>query len=276
MGMSHSWIPGTSRHESPNVGGTLKPRGIVLHYTAGYSLGSAVETLCNPRARASAHFVVGLEGDIAQLVPLHKQAWHAGPSTYRGLKGLNAYTFGIEIVNPGWFKFLDEKGGRLIDSYGKRFDCGDLRKYGWNEFVVEPHPRVGSGEFAWPCYPARQLSAVEELVDFLTAQYPLLFAVSHEEIDTRGWKTDPGPAFPMNRFRKIVDDRRDDTDLVKVTAFALNRRGGPGVEFERVGVSHAGDVLVVHEHRDGWLFVTPSNTSASDGFWVYAKYTEPV
>lgn len=47
---------------TPNVGGTLKPRFLVMHYTAGRSHESSVTFLTDPAAKASAHLVIGRAG----------------------------------------------------------------------------------------------------------------------------------------------------------------------------------------------------------------------
>ena len=50
---------------------------------------------------ASAHFVVGKDGEVAQLVPLTKQAWHAGrggPLMRIPKNQGNTYCVGIESI----------------------------------------------------------------------------------------------------------------------------------------------------------------------------------
>jgi hypothetical protein len=66
---------------------------IVVHSTEGGFHG-AVSWLQNPRARASAHFVVARDGGIVQLVHLSDVAWHAGN------RKMNRRSIGIELV--GW------------------------------------------------------------------------------------------------------------------------------------------------------------------------------
>ncbi len=63
---------------------------IVLHNTAG-SFDGAVSWLCNSAAQASAHYVISREGEIAQLVPDNRKAWHAGNAR------INAISIGIEL-----------------------------------------------------------------------------------------------------------------------------------------------------------------------------------
>ena len=56
-------------------------RFIVIHVTEGSYLGT-VAWLRDPRAHASANFVVGRDGKVQELVPLHDIAWHAGNWAY--------------------------------------------------------------------------------------------------------------------------------------------------------------------------------------------------
>ena len=48
--------------KSPNQSGIIKPRFLVMHYTAGSSATSSVNWLLNPAAKASAHLVIGRDG----------------------------------------------------------------------------------------------------------------------------------------------------------------------------------------------------------------------
>ncbi len=74
---------------------------LVLHYTGMQTGAAAVERLCDPAARVSSHYVVDEDGTVYCLVDEHKRAWHAGVSFWRGVRGLNDRSVGIEIVNPG-------------------------------------------------------------------------------------------------------------------------------------------------------------------------------
>ena len=74
---------------------------LVLHYTGMQSASAAIERLCDPAAKVSAHYVVEEDGTAHALVPEERRAWHAGISFWRGARGLNDRSIGIEIVNPG-------------------------------------------------------------------------------------------------------------------------------------------------------------------------------
>lgn len=74
---------------------------IVMHYTGMKTAADAIDRLCDPAARVSAHYVLDEDGTLYQLVPEALRAWHAGVSHWAGESGLNACSIGIEIVNPG-------------------------------------------------------------------------------------------------------------------------------------------------------------------------------
>ena len=84
---------------------------IVLHYTAGTSAESSALFLTRPDVSASAHVVIGREGEVFQLVPFNIEAWHAGKSWDAGRGGLNRYSIGIELDNLGKLRF---SGGLFI------------------------------------------------------------------------------------------------------------------------------------------------------------------
>ncbi|MBV9374885.1 MAG: N-acetylmuramoyl-L-alanine amidase [Alphaproteobacteria bacterium] len=74
---------------------------LVLHYTGMATAAAALERLCDPDARVSAHYLVEENGVIWRLVPESQRAFHAGISCWDGETDLNAVSIGIEIVNPG-------------------------------------------------------------------------------------------------------------------------------------------------------------------------------
>lgn len=239
-------LEGAEYIASPNKGGTITPRFVVQHYTAGYTASSAINTLTRKGSGVSAHLVVDLDGTVTQLVPFNVKAWHAGPSSHMGYNGLNSYSVGIEIVNIGWLRPLGN--GRYQDAYGNTRTDQDFP----TGLVAAPHPRVGSGTFYWPRYTEQQLHVVDQITEALVKKYNILDIVSHEEIDTRGWKTDPGPAFPMKLVKRHLNDRNLDEELFTVIASKLNVRGGPGTQFEVNGQLVRGSEVPVIERRGDW------------------------
>ncbi len=74
---------------------------LVLHYTGMRSAAAALDRLCDPQARVSAHYVVEEDGTIWRLVAETQRAFHAGVSFWEGERDLNFVSIGVEIVNPG-------------------------------------------------------------------------------------------------------------------------------------------------------------------------------
>lgn len=253
-----TWVP------SPNFSGKIVPKFIVQHYTAGYSAESAINTLTRKGSGVSAHVTVDLNGDITQHVPFNIKAWHAGPSSHMGYTGLNSHSIGIEIVNIGWLRKIGTD--KFQDSYGNSRDLA----YFPNGIVAAKNPRVGSGMFYWPRYTEEQLHAVDALTEALVDKYNIIDIVSHEEIDTRGWKTDPGPAFPMKLVKRHLDsDRGDDSEMFEVTASTLNVRGGPGSKYQVMGKLNRGHKTEVIERSGSWGRID------MDG-WVHTGYLRRV
>jgi N-acetylmuramoyl-L-alanine amidase len=80
---------------------TLPVTMIVIHYTGMIDAASALDRLCDPAAKVSAHYVIDEDGTIHRLVAEDKRAWHAGASCWRRIEDVNSASIGIELVNPG-------------------------------------------------------------------------------------------------------------------------------------------------------------------------------
>ncbi|MDR2858602.1 MAG: N-acetylmuramoyl-L-alanine amidase [Novosphingobium sp.] len=74
---------------------------VVLHYTGMQTGEEALQRLCDPDAKVSAHYLIDEDGTVVRLVPEEKRAWHAGKSYWRGITDVNSASVGIELVNPG-------------------------------------------------------------------------------------------------------------------------------------------------------------------------------
>ncbi len=74
---------------------------LVLHYTGMETAAAALDRLCDPAAKVSAHYLVEEDGTVWSLVDETRRAWHAGVSVWRGATDINARSIGIELINPG-------------------------------------------------------------------------------------------------------------------------------------------------------------------------------
>jgi N-acetylmuramoyl-L-alanine amidase len=244
--------------QTPNVGGGLKPRFVVLHYTAGSSLDSSVESLCTrkPQGNASAHIVVGRDGRIVQLAAFDTVTWHAGVSQWGGLNGLNQHAIGIEMDNAG---LLHREGERFVSWFGKAFPEKDV--------VLAAH-RFGGGVQPWHAFAQAQIERVLELCELLVGHYGLQDVLGHEDI-ARGRKTDPGPAFPLLAVRSRALGRGTDAvPRMWVEATSLNIRSGPGAEFDKVAPAlKRGTELLMLAQQDRWSRVAVVGLTDLEG-WV--------
>ena len=73
---------------------------VVLHFTE-IGFDEAVERLCDPRTKLSAHYVIKSNGEIFNLVDEAQVAWHAGVSFWQDFERINEHSIGIEIDNDG-------------------------------------------------------------------------------------------------------------------------------------------------------------------------------
>jgi len=101
------WIP------SPGFG-QRRPNFVVLHHTSNGTAARAIATLTNPALAVSAHYLIGRDGRIFQLVDERMRAWHAGASNWGGVSDMNSASIGIELDNTGDEAFAEAQISTLI------------------------------------------------------------------------------------------------------------------------------------------------------------------
>ncbi|HVL02206.1 MAG TPA: N-acetylmuramoyl-L-alanine amidase [Dongiaceae bacterium] len=256
-------IVGAPFKASPNHGAAFAsgmPDAIIMHFTGGSSAASAINWLCDPQAKASAHVVIGRDGIITQLVPFDTVAWHAGASSHGGRSGYNKLSIGIELDNPGRLKRTE--GGGYVSAFGKQYPP--------DQVIAAVHRNERSESF-WLAYTEEQISAAFALCGALCASYPVWEILGHEEI-APGRKDDPGPAFPLDRLRQRLINRGRDEDtgfnrkpdggidpampaLGKgyVTASSLNFRAEPRANADTIAPPlPRGTIVDVLDQKAGW------------------------
>ncbi|MDG6347366.1 N-acetylmuramoyl-L-alanine amidase [Luteimonas sp. 8-5] len=107
------WVP------SPNYD-ARRPNLIVIHATEEGSAEQALDTLrtANSGGPVSAHYLVGKDGTIYQLVADAHRAWQAGAGAWGTINELNSASIGIELDNDGETPFEPA----LIDSLIRLLD----------------------------------------------------------------------------------------------------------------------------------------------------------
>ena len=113
----NGWIDAARRIRSPNCDARPPRTQVFLAVLHSISLppgrygGDAIERLftnrLDPQAhpdfkpiasmRVSAHFLVRRDGALLQFVPVHRRAWHAGASSWRGRARCNDFSIGVEL-----------------------------------------------------------------------------------------------------------------------------------------------------------------------------------
>ena len=263
--------------QSPNGGDPLRPRWLVMHYTADGG-STAVEWFQNRASKASAHLVISREGKITQMMTFNRVANHAGRSTWKGVSGLNRHSIGIEMVNygkvfrhptRGWMRYWEQPDGSF-KWIGPAIPESELMLDG--ERVVAGQ-RLGH---AWQRYTDAQVAAAFQAARAIVEAYGLEDVVGHEEISP-GRKTDPGPAFGIAMFREQVMRREParPRPLFIVTT-TLNIHAGPALTHPTLAGSPLPLNTEVEELEDqgGWKRVVVRGPGGVTG-WVPTTFLNP-
>lgn len=213
------WIP-SPNHDARAAG---RPDMIVLHYTDMTSAEAAVARLCDPAARVSAHYLIGADGDVVQMVDEQRRAWHAGLSAWGPSAppphDINSRAIGIELDSPGH------------------------------------RP-------AAPTFPDPQVDALLVLLADLRARWPVppWNVVAHSDI-APSRKIDPGEAFPWARLAaaghviatpevpRVTDVLLDDGDRERLLAalaaslYVVDPATDPAVLIDAFHRRHLPDLL---------------------------------
>ncbi len=115
---------------------------IIIHYTGMQNELSALNKLCDIKAKVSAHYFIKKNGSVLSLVPPLYEAWHAGKSSWKGLKSLNRYSIGIEIQNSGHDNKYEDFSKKQITSTKK------LLKYLIYKYKVNLENVLGHSDIA--------------------------------------------------------------------------------------------------------------------------------
>lgn len=183
---------------TPNRRGELTPEIIVLHETATrIDAQSPLDWLCNAASNVSAHLAVDRDGAVTQLCPFNMTTWHAGLSSWKGRRGVNHFSIGIELVGPG--RLRTGSLGHARAWWGEEFS---VAQYGI-EFRSTPE----HGEGWWMPFTEPQIHAATAVCKVIADCYGIKDIVSHASISP-GRKQDPNPLFPMGWLRSIALGRR--------------------------------------------------------------------
>jgi len=130
------------------------PIYLVLHSTGGKFSGD-LNWMRNPNAsrRVSAHFLVGRDGRIVQLVGLDEKAWHAGKSEYQGNRDLNRMSLGIEMEHEDgkqdWPNAQMHAVAKLVTELQSQFGIPIENIVGHADIAIPRRRKVDPMNFPW-------------------------------------------------------------------------------------------------------------------------------
>lgn len=220
---------------SPNRSGRLIDyRYIMLHHTASSNFNNTVNYLCSTTAKASANFVVGKVGEIAEIVPPGIVVWHAGAGSGFGVpvNQMNNYSIGIEMVNlgdgvdpytPEQLKALDWLIAHVDKTMGKVVPIIDHKA--WTTRKVD-----------------------------MRANFPLAAYQQHRK-HKAGAAPEPVTPTPATSY------------IVRITADVLNVRTGPGTSYPIKTTVKKGQAYTIVEEKSGW------GRLKSGAGWISLAYT---
>lgn len=91
-----------------------KPNFVIIHHTAQQSTEQTIRTFKLPHTKVSAHYVIGKDGQVVQMLNDYDRAWHAGRSKWGNNTDLNSSSIGIELDNDGAALFPEEQINSLL------------------------------------------------------------------------------------------------------------------------------------------------------------------
>lgn len=78
-----------------------RPSFVIIHHTAQTSINQTIRTFQVPHSKVSAHYVIGRDGRVVQMLNDYLRAWHAGRSKWGSITDINSVSIGIELDNNG-------------------------------------------------------------------------------------------------------------------------------------------------------------------------------
>jgi N-acetylmuramoyl-L-alanine amidase len=91
-----------------------KPNFVIIHHTAQDSLQQTVKTFTLTRTQVSAHYIIGDDGEVVQMLNDYLRAWHGGNASWGKNSDINSASIGIELDNNGSEPFSEAQINSLL------------------------------------------------------------------------------------------------------------------------------------------------------------------
>lgn len=196
------WVP-SANHEA------RRPVLVVIHATEQASAAESLDTLrrAHGTGRVSAHYLVGRDGALYQLVADERRAWHAGGGRWGTITDVNSSSIGIELDNDGGAPFPEAQIAALVallDDLCTRLDIPRTQVIAHAD-LAPTRKRDPSARFPWSA-----------LADAGFGAWPPAAATAADAVPPPGFD----PHFALAAFGYAVADR-----AAAIRAFRRHYRG---------------------------------------------------
>jgi N-acetylmuramoyl-L-alanine amidase len=131
--------------------GMRKPNFVIIHHTAQKSTEETLKTFTIARTAVSAHYVVGRDGKVVQMVNDYLRAQHAGLGRWGSVTDMNSGSIGIELDNNGttdpWTDAQINSLCSLLATLKKRYSIPTANFIGHADFA--PTRKPDPNNFPW-------------------------------------------------------------------------------------------------------------------------------
>ena len=130
--------------------GIRRPNFVILHHTAQKSTDQTIRTFIVKHSQVSAHYVVGRDGQVVQMVNDLLRANHAGIGKWGNDTDLNSSSIGIEIDNDGFEPYSEVQIDRLmalLSTLKKRYKIPTANFIGHAD--IAPTRKPDPHDFPW-------------------------------------------------------------------------------------------------------------------------------
>ena len=130
--------------------GIRRPNFVILHHTAQKSTDQTIKTFTMVKTEVSAHYVVGRDGKVVQMVNDYLRANHAGVGKWGNDTDLNSSSIGIEIDNAGNEPYPEvqlKSLMTLLTTLKNRYKIPTANFIGHSD--IAPRRKVDPANFPW-------------------------------------------------------------------------------------------------------------------------------
>jgi N-acetylmuramoyl-L-alanine amidase len=130
--------------------GIRKPNFVIIHHTAQTSTDQTIRTFTLKSTGTSAHYVIGRDGKVIQMVNDYLRANHAGVAKWGNETDLNSCSLGIELDNNGNEPYSDAQINSLIavlTTLKKKYNIPVQGFIGHSD--IAPKRKIDPNKFPW-------------------------------------------------------------------------------------------------------------------------------